>query len=104
MLKRIGKLISPEKIQIFFRYSWIVIVIAAAGIVGLYVIADFPSRSTTLTVALFLVGEFGLTVGINGIISALPEEELPEKCGNLFLKWLYTTAIIGILFIIAIVF
>lgn len=104
MLKRIGKLISPEKIQTFFRYIWIVIVIAAAGIVGLYVIADFPSKATTLTIALCLFGEFGLTVGINGIISALPEEELPEKCGSLFLKWLYTTAIIGIVFLIAVVF
>ncbi|MFX0097082.1 MAG: hypothetical protein ACFE7E_04920 [Candidatus Hodarchaeota archaeon] len=104
MSKRIGKLISPERIQTFFRYIWIVIVIGAAGIVGLYVIADFPSRATTLTVALCLFGEFGLTVGINGIISALPEQELPEQCGKLFLKWLYTTAIIGILCIIAIAF
>ena len=104
MSKRISKLISPERIQKFFRYSWIFIMLAAAGIIGIYVITDFPPRNTTFTVAICLLAVFGLTLGINGIISTLPEEELPEKCGKLFLKWLLTTAIIGILCIIAISF
>ncbi|MFX1485682.1 MAG: hypothetical protein ACFFBS_00995 [Promethearchaeota archaeon] len=103
MSGKISKVISPKRIQKFFRYSWIFIVFAAAGIIGVYVITDFPSRNTTFTVAICLLAVFGLTLGMNGIISTLPEEELPEKCGKLFLQWLLTTAIIGIFCIIAIV-